>query len=123
MAQPGIRWVRKPDVLAANLERYGERVITAITAVAGYIATQMANSAKHQAPWTDRSGNARSGIFGASERDAAQGLVIIYLSHGPAIDYGVYLELAHGSRFAIIMRTIEAHLPEIHRMLNEIFQG
>lgn len=123
MATPGIRWVRKPDVLATAVERYGERVLVAVAAVAGYIATQMANSARHNAPWTDRSGNARSGIFGTSEHDASRHVVVIYLSHGPAIDYGVFLELAHGSRFAIIMRTIEAHLPEIHRMLNEIFSG
>ena len=122
-ANAGIRWVRPPDELAAAIDQYGERVITAVQAVAQYIATVMQNSAKHNAPWTDRTGNARSGIFGTAERDAARKVVIIYLSHGPAIDYGVFLELNNGGRLAAIMPNLEAHLPELHNMLNDIFRG
>ena len=119
----GIRWVRPPDQLAAAIDQYGERAITAVQAVAQYIATVMQNSAQHNATWTDRTGNARSGLFGTAERDAARKVVIIYLSHGPAIDYGVFLELAHSGRFGVIMPTMEGHLPELHNMLNGIFQG
>lgn len=119
----GIRWVRPPDQLAAAIERYGDRVLTAVQAVAQYIATEMQGSARHNAPWTDRTGNARSGLFGTSESDVAKHLVVIYLSHGPVIDYGVFLELANGGRYQIIMPTIEMYLPEVHRMLQGIFQG
>ena len=120
-ANAGIRWVRPPEQLARAIEQYGERALVAVESVAQYLATVMQNSAKHNAPWTDRTGNARSGLFGTAERDTARKLVIIYLSHGPAIDYGVFLELAHSGRFAIILPTMEAHLPELHRMLNGIF--
>ena len=122
-ANAGIRWVRPPDQLARAIELYGDRVLTAVQAVAQYIATNMQNSAQHNAPWTDRTGNARSGLFGTAERDAARRVVVIYLSHGPAISYGVFLELANSGRFQIVMPTVEAHLPELHSMLNGIFQG
>lgn len=118
----GIRWVRPPDQLARAIELYGDRVLIAVQAVAQYIATVMQNSAKHNAPWTDRTGNARTGLFGTAERDAARKVVIIYLSHGPAIDYGIWLELANSGRNAILMSTIEAHLPELKRMLDDIFR-
>lgn len=115
----GIRWIRPPSRLAEAIERYGERVLVAVAAVAGRMATIMQNSAKSNAPWTDRTGNARSGLFGTVE--TAQNMVILYLSHGQMIDYGIWLELAHGGRYAIIMRTMESHLPELKQMLDDIF--
>lgn len=122
MPQPTIVWRTPPDALARAIEQYGERVLIAVAAVAGQLATKMEGAAKRDAPWTDRTGNARSGLFGTSEANIAQQLVVIYLSHGPVIDYGVFLELAHGGRYAVVMRTIESHLPELHAMLNEIFR-
>lgn len=117
----GIRWIRPPEALARAIEQYGDRVLVAVQAVAGRIATQMEGDAKASAPWTDRTGNARSGLFGTTERDAARKLVVIYLSHGADIDYGMWLELAHGGNFQIIMPTVERHLPDIHADLQAIF--
>lgn len=108
-----IRWVRPPTELARAVEQYGDRVIVAIQGVAGRIATLMETDAKVSAPWTDRTGNARTGLFGTAERDVARKLVTIYLSHGPDIDYGVYLELAHGGTYQVVEPTIERHLPEL----------
>ena len=77
-------------------------------------------AAKQNAPWTDRTGNARSGLFGTAERDVAQRIVTIYLSHGATLDYGQYLELSNGGRYAVIMRTIEGHLPALNAMLRDV---
>ncbi len=117
----GIRWVRPPEDLARAVEQYGEKVLVAVAAVAGRIATIMQNSAKRNAPWTDRTGNARSGLFGTVETDLSRQMVIIYLSHGATINYGVWLELAHSGKFGVVMREIERHLPELKEMLDEIF--
>jgi len=117
----GIRWIRPPEALARAIEQYGDKVLVAVQAVAGMIATRMEGDARASAPWTDRTGNARSGLFGTAERDGARKLVVIYLSHGPDIDYGIWLELAHGGNFQVIMPTVERHLPEIHAELQRIF--
>lgn len=117
-----IRWVSPPDELARAIEQYGDRVLVAVTAVAGRLATVMQNDARANAPWTDRTGNARTGLFGTAERDAARKLVVIYLSHGADIDYGKWLELAHGGKYAVIMPTIEAHLPDVYADLQAIFR-
>lgn len=118
----GIVWKTPPDQLARAIEQYGDKVLHAVAAVAQFVATKMQNAAKQNAPWTDRTGNARSGLFGTSEAEFAKHVVTIYLSHGVLIDYGVNLELNNGGRYAIIMRTMEAHLPEVKRMLDGIFQ-
>ena len=120
-ASTRIRWSTPPDELARAIERYGDRVMQAVAAVAQYAATQMQNDAKAQATWTDRTGNARTGIFGTSEADFGAKVVTIYLSHGAVIDYGVWLELANSGRYAVIMRTMQAHYQPLMDMLKEIF--
>lgn len=114
---PGIRWITPPSVLADAVERYGDRVLVAVAAVAQYVAATMQNDAKSTARWTDRTGNARSGLFGTAEADFAAKVVVLYLSHGAVIDYGVYLELANSGRYAVIMRTMQAHYGELMEML------
>ena len=120
-AKAGIRWTTPPSELAAAVERYGDRVLQAVAAVAQYVATQMQNQAQADAPWTDRTGNARTGIFGTSEADFAAHVVTIYLSHGATIDYGIWLELANSGSYAVIMRTMEAHYESLMQLLREIF--
>lgn len=119
MPSAGIRWQRPPSELAAAVERYGDRVLRAVAAVAQYVATEMQNDAKRNASWTDRTGNARTGLFGTSEADFAAHVVTIYLSHSAVIDYGVWLELANGGRYAVIMRTMQAHYEPLMAMLRE----
>ena len=121
-SKPGVRWETPPSALAQAVERYGDRVLTAVAAVAQYAATQMQNQAKADATWTDRTGNARTGLFGTSEADFARHVVTIYLSHGAVISYGVWLELANSGNYAVIMRTMEAHYGDLMSMLNEIFR-
>ncbi len=118
----GIRWTRPPSELAAALERYGDRVLTMVAAIAQYAATEMQNDAKANATWTDRTGNARTGLFGTSEADFAAKVVTIYLSHSAILDYGVYLELANSGKYAVIMRTMQAHYEPLMQMLREAFR-
>jgi hypothetical protein len=80
----------------------------------------MQNDAKQNAPWTDRTGNARAGLFGTAEADFARKVVVLYLSHGATLNYGVFLELAHGGKYAIIMRTMQSHYNELMQMLHDV---
>ncbi len=120
-AKAGIRWSTPPSELATAIERYGDRVLQAVAAVAQRVATEMQNQAQADAPWTDRTGNARTGIFGTSEADFAAHVVTIYLSHGATISYGVWLELAASGKWGVIMRTMESHYEPLMQMLREAF--
>lgn len=118
----GVVWVEPPEKLAAAIAAYGAKVLVAVHAVAEYIATKMQNESRRNAPWHDRTGNARSGLFSVVEKEAAEAVVTIYLSHGHTVEYGKYLELAMGQKYAIVMPTIQANLPELKRMLDELFR-
>lgn len=116
-----VTWVRPPAHISANLGRYGQKVEAATVAVAEFIGAKMQNYARANAPWQDRTGNARSGLFYQVVREAARKLVIVYLAH--TVFYGKFLELSHGERYAIIWPTIEKHLSELEKMLDDIFKG
>jgi hypothetical protein len=123
MADAEIIWIEPPEGMIRALELYGKKALASIYAVAEFIADKMQTEAPQNAPWEDRTGNARSGLFSDVEMEAAEAIVTIYLSHGHTIFYGKFLELAHGGRYSIIMPTIEANLPELMKLLNDLFSS
>ena len=117
-----IQWITPPSALQTEIVKWGDKVITAIKAIADYIATQAQNDMRLNAPWTDRTGNARNALFSLAEK-AAGDAVVIYLSHGSAIHYGKMLELGHGMTYAIIVPTMQRIIPQLEKMLKQLFGG
>jgi len=139
------KWVKRPRHLAQQIERYGEKILIAVHAVAVYVGTQMQDQARNSAPWQDRTGNARSGIFFAVDGFGLQTVVgqvtaaalsqvkgraatvagakdrlVIVLGH--TVYYGKYLELAHGGRYAVVMATVEQNIGVLERMLHNLLK-
>jgi hypothetical protein len=103
-------WQVAPDrQLVPNLRTYRERVLEAIEKLAQFFVAKMEAYAKRNARWTDRTGAARAGLRAFAVRTATY--VAIYLV--TSVHYGLWLEVANGGRYAIIMRTLQAHHAEI----------
>lgn len=68
-------------------------------------ARQLESFAKADAPWRDRSGHARGGIAGRAERRGS----VIAITLSGSVRYLVYLELAHGKRWAVLWPTLQRH--------------
>lgn len=118
----GFRWVKAPSAeLVPNVEKYGNRVMVAVKAIADFWAQKCQADMRQNARWEDRTGNARSGLFSVAQM-AAKDLVTVYVSHGHSVYYGVFLELSYGKKYAIIMPTIQRNLPELERMLKRLFE-
>jgi hypothetical protein len=114
------KWTKAPSAeLIPNLKKYQERAIAAVAATGEYWGAGCQNAMRQSAPWEDRTGNARGGLFSVTDREGAT-RTVVYLGH--TVYYGVFLELAHGKRYAVIMPTMERKLPELERMLAEIFR-
>lgn len=82
------------------------------TAVQDALLTEAANMeqyAQDNAPWADRTGEARAGL--TAEVDHDKGNVYVSLFH--TADYGQWLEVIQSGRFAIIMPTLEQFANEI----------
>lgn len=114
-----IKWITPPSTLSRAYQAYGRKVIVAIKALADQIATEAQNQMRQNAPWKDRTGNARAALFSMAEQ-ASESLVILYLSHGSAISYGLYLETSHGMVYAVIVPTMQKIFPKLMLSLNNL---
>ena len=138
------QWVTPPHKLARAVLEYEKKALVAIQAAAAYVGQQMQDSARTGAPWQDRTGNARSGLFYAVDGfgldplvgavpagaqadmtdtasvSGAKDRLVIALGH--TVYYGKFLELCNGGRYAIVMSTMEAHLGTLERMLRDLFR-
>lgn len=116
----GFVWVKPPSAeLIPNVERYAARIRVALDAVGQLLAQRLQAYAQANAPWTDRTGNARQGLTGLSV--AARDMVTVYLFH--QMDYGKWLEIARGGPYRIILPTLQAHYGEVMRLLKSLLGG
>lgn len=114
MSRGGFRariiWNRDPRDLGRAVSEYGERLVYyALVQYLEHQAVEIKAQMQREAPWTDRTGQARAKLNAQVETSGSQ--VALYLSHG--VDYGKWLELAHGGRYAIVGPTIARIGPRI----------
>ena len=138
------QWVRPPTQMARRIEDYGDRVLVAVQAVAAYVGEQMQNQARANAPWQDRTGNARSGLLYAVDGLGLNPIMgriqsvdmslatdtvsvsgdkdhlVLLLGH--TVFYGKWLEVSNGGRYAIVMSTVEANLGALERALHRLLK-
>lgn len=95
-----------------NFHSVEKQIRAAIGVYADTSAKKIEGYAKKNAKWTDRTSNARNSIQGnfGWKGDKA----VITLSGN--VDYFVFLELAHGKNYAIL-------IPTIHQFSEEILRG
>lgn len=115
----GLRWDIPPSVLAGKVGDYGERLLSAIYDLAQFFAGRIEAYAKANAPWTDRTGNARQGLTARAFRTATG--VVLALFH--QANYGVFLELKNAGRFAIIMKTLQTHYAPLMAAIRGVIGG
>ena len=100
-----LTWHPGPDVLARHTVAWGQRLLDALFELGQLFAARIEAAAKRDAPWTDRTSHARQGLTARCER-VGNGIVIA-LFHTMA--YGIWLEVAHAGKYAIILPTLEQH--------------
>ena len=94
----------------SNLQQHQSRLKQAITILATAGAKKMEAWAKTNARWTDRTGNARQGLTG----DAVwidEKKISVVMSY--SVNYGIWLELAHEKKYAILEESIEQNKDEL----------
>lgn len=78
-------------------------------------ATRFTEYAQTNAPWEDRTGDAREGL-NTDVEGGGFGTRSLVLYH--TVDYGIWLEVRWSGQYAIIVPTLEAMGPEMMRDLN-----
>jgi hypothetical protein len=77
-------------------------------------AGQLQDYARDNAPWEDQSGDARRGLEASVVADDDE--MSITLQH--TVDYGIWLEIRWGGRYAIIIPSMEQIGPQIYDQMS-----
>ncbi len=105
------QWTTRPSAAWPDLAgAYAALIRRSVRTLADRRAPEIEAWMKSNAPWTDRTGNARQ-TLNTEVDDLAGSAVEIRLAHG--MEYGIYLELAHGGNWAIIGPAIDHFAPII----------
>lgn len=110
-----IRWTN--ETLQRNLGAFDDRVQSKLGQTTEYFALRVETTAKTQAPWTDRTTNARSSL--AAVARVEKGKFSIVLHHG--MWYGVYLEIIADGKWGIVAKTVREQAPEFTRLMTKVF--
>lgn len=108
---PGIVWETPPTAawpdLAAN---YVFAIEQGVEAIAKRWAPEIENWMKDNAPWEDRTSNARDGLY--TEVNQVAGVMTeIILAHG--VDYGLWLEVRWAGRWSIVTPALDQFGPRV----------
>jgi hypothetical protein len=90
--------------IKANLAKWNDKVIQEMSVSLKSAITDGESSAKTQAPWKDRTGNARNSITGSGVENTGDSLRTA-LAIG--MFYGKYLELCNFGKYRIVWPTLE----------------
>lgn len=115
---PGLTWTA--DTLTAAFRDAPKRAAQYLSKTTVYYSLRTENYAKAKARWTDRTGNARSGLSSSYqiESSATRGTYTIDLFH--RVPYGIWLEVRFNMKYAIINKSVSAEGQKFFNAANKL---
>jgi hypothetical protein len=105
-----LQWDIEPDQMADQLfDNYVRIIRDNVHQIVLSYAPRIEAWMKKNAVWTDRTGNARQGLWSDAERLADE--IVLLMGHG--VEYGIYLETISAGKWAIITPALDYFLPKI----------
>lgn len=106
------RWLAVGEFLEGdliiNVKQFDRRVQRAMVAGAEYTSTRLESFMRTNAKWTDRTGNARSGLQSEVKIESDTKIAILMYHSVP---YGPWLEVRFGGKYGIILDAIQYGAP------------
>lgn len=113
-----IRWYY--DSLTPRLLAFPFVVDAALEETLEELAEEVQEYMHANAPWDDRTGEARSGLVAEHVDDGLfRHAIVIYHT----VEYGIWLEIRWNGKYAIIMPTVEHFGPIVMGRLDNAFSG
>ena len=98
------------DSLSPALQQFMPRLDAGVSLAFDAMQAKAESYARANAPWTDRTGNARAGLSATHVSEAmVRHTLVVYHT----MPYGIYLEVRWSGRYAIIGPTTVAVAPEL----------
>lgn len=110
----GITWTNgDPNDIAAAAEKWLGTITTAAGRAAVSVGQSAENTMRNGAPWQNETGNARRGL--RVETMEKPDAIEMYFIH--SVEYGIYLELSRGGKYAIVYPTMLDTVPLLRNAL------
>lgn len=112
------RWENTPtDAFTQLFDGYDQYIHNGVKQIADYFAPQIEAWMKQNAPWTDRTGNARQTLHAEVVQVAGE-MVAITFDHG--MEYGLWLEVSNAGTYAIITPALDHWGPKVFAAVREL---
>jgi hypothetical protein len=102
-------WDSGTKQLGENLRTGPAKVHKAAVITAHRMAPEVESYMKTNAPWTDRTGNARNGLAARAYESGDEVGIVLYHQ----VSYGIWLEVRWSGKYAIINPTIDVMGPKV----------
>lgn len=104
------------DTLSKGIANFEFKTANEMGDIAGEFADELLQYARDNAPWDDRTGDARAGLdYLVSLRNESLEIALFH-----TVEYGIWLEIRWGGRYAIIIPTVEQKGSELLDRMNNI---
>lgn len=103
--------------ISRNLARLDQKIDRKLDIIFAFQAQRGEARMKIEAPWTDRTGAARSGLYTRFQKSGKTREILF--SHSVA--YGIWLEVANSGDYQIIMPTVRVIGRDTMRQLKDLF--
>jgi hypothetical protein len=113
----GFRW--SEDQIRPSLKTASQKGEAYLNRVTTYHALRAEAYARLNAPWTDRSTNARGGLEAVAINRSGHHEIVLYHT----MPYGIWLEIRFAGRYAIIRPTIRHEAPEYFETARELLDS
>ena len=99
----GLRWLTNPFTKNGTAGTLILKMQAGLAAATAGFAQKVQDYAQENAPWDDRTGDARQGLQAKGFQRLTSYTIVLYHT----VDYGIWLEVRWDGRYAIILPTIE----------------
>lgn len=117
MPSSAIQW--SGDDIGENIQKMAPIVHTRLAKVCEYQAQRGQNYMRNNAPWTDRTANARGGLFGKSFASVTEYTIVFYHT----MPYGIWLETRWNGKYRIIDPTLQSVGKDTMGMFSRVLSG
>lgn len=118
MAKGDFHFELNMDPLLKGLEVLDRRTDNAVGGVMEYWDSKIEAYMRINAPWTDRTGNARSGLFAKAGHERFKRH---WIDLGHRMPYGIWLEIRFAGKYAIVFPSLVLFGPKIMKTMNKLF--
>lgn len=115
MARNGIFWYH--DTLTPRAAAFSVVMQETLEEIVEEVAEEVEEYAKQNAPWDDRTGEARTGLTAEAFEDG--GILTVVLYH--TAEHGIWLEVRNSGEYAIIIPTLEQMGPTVMGAVGNLF--